>query len=333
MLTSSMSRKKRDYRVDSLRALCIILVVLAHSIIIYNGEWNLYSTNHSSVALRYLCNFIYLFHMPLFFSISGFLFYKKEPSGNLKGLATKKFARLLIPFFVIGLLYMIPIRFIAHYSGYKNYLEAVLKLLTGLDAGHLWFLPTLFGIFIYEYIVTRYIKDKRIRDVLVIVAFLLGFVVPLYFGRMLSNVVWFHAGYRIKELKLFGRKNVGYASVPPFIVLSIAYFVLPSSFRFVYQAQIAIKTLVSFLAMLMAYNLIPNKNNSFLGYIATNSFGVYLFHSPLIYLTYCYAADVLPLGVLIINFLLLGGISLAMTHIISKTIIRPIIGLPCQKQQ
>lgn len=73
--------------IDILKGIGIILVVIGHN---------------SSGVLR---NFIYTFHMPLFFIISGFLFSKK----NIKDYLMNSFQRLLIPYFLFLILLSLPL--------------------------------------------------------------------------------------------------------------------------------------------------------------------------------------------------------------------------------
>lgn len=62
-----------------------------------------------------------------------------------------KSKRLLIPFFTVGLLWMLPIRLLVRYQGYvgKSLWHIILiDIIMGKDNGHLWFLPTLMIIFL-----------------------------------------------------------------------------------------------------------------------------------------------------------------------------------------
>lgn len=92
--------------------------------------------------------------MELFFSLSGFLFfYTTQKKFKIKSLLKKKTIRLLIPFLLIGLFYLIPIRFIANYPPYEStsLIRIIYSFLTVNDCGHLWFLPTLLGIIYYSH--------------------------------------------------------------------------------------------------------------------------------------------------------------------------------------
>lgn len=82
-----MVEKKRIEWLDSLKALAVILVVIGHSI-------NLLGRN------LLIKRIIYLFHMPLFFMISGItyeMFSKKNNKGELKKLFVKREMSLFIP--------------------------------------------------------------------------------------------------------------------------------------------------------------------------------------------------------------------------------------------
>lgn len=79
---------KREIWLDYVKAIGIILVVAGHC--------------NLPESIR---NYIYLFHMPLFFFVSGYLFPKSINS--TKEFLKKKAQRLLYPYFVCGLLIII----------------------------------------------------------------------------------------------------------------------------------------------------------------------------------------------------------------------------------
>lgn len=70
---------KRLYWLDAAKAIGIFLVVLGHVPSVYNYRW-----------------VIYLFHMPLFFMLSGYLFKFVSPKEELK----RSFKSLLVPYFI-----------------------------------------------------------------------------------------------------------------------------------------------------------------------------------------------------------------------------------------
>ena len=70
----------------------------------------------------------------------------------------------------------------------------------------------------------------------------------------------------------------------------------------------------------------PNKRNLILSRISRNSMGMYLFHSPLVYLAYCYLPNINPFLMLLINFLGFGTISYFVTGFIRRVNLGFIIG-------
>lgn len=130
--------KKRYTEVDIARGVGILFVVLGHSI---------KQTGVSAGWIRVLTYIIYSFHMPLFFCLSGFVSAKiltmnrQQRIGYIKGRAW----RLLIPYFVIGLIY-IPVKLKFSAAAVKPFaLSDTPKLLIGQNPNvSLWFLYILF---------------------------------------------------------------------------------------------------------------------------------------------------------------------------------------------
>lgn len=321
---------KKNEQISLLRVICILLVVFAHSIIIYKNGWDLYETNHNSQFLNYLCSFIYLFHMPLFFSISGYLAkstYAKTK--NIQTLAFKKATRLLVPYFAVGLLYLLPIRYLAKYNGYINkpiYENILINIILGNDNGHLWFLASLFIIFLTHYLLVKYLSNKKARLLVIATLTLAGYFLPSYIGSALRNILWFHLGYILSEnkAKLHFNKIIA-ASI--FTIFAIVYFVLPSSMPFYGYCLHVLNAVVSASAILLAYILVPNRKMSAIGAtIEKNSMGIYLFHSPLIYFSFAYFPDIHPVLMFVINFIAFGGLALLLTIAVRKTKLRIVLG-------
>ena len=141
--------KDRDKLMPMMSIIGIILVVLGHS-----G----YTGTNIAMDCPHLCNWIYSFHMPLFFFISGFLFSLTNESFicmDKKKLLRKKIQRLLVPYFSIGVvLWCVKFIFSSFASVERNFsLAAFGKMFVapsaeGSTMGYLWYLITLFMVFV-----------------------------------------------------------------------------------------------------------------------------------------------------------------------------------------
>ena len=180
---------------------------------------------YSSVALSgshtTYFNFIYPFSLwlgetgvPGFFFISGFLFSRRAVC-NLKQLCLKKAIRLLIPYFSIALLWMIPIRLMVGYRGYacRTVFDILIRcILLGEDNGHLWFLPCLYLCFLFSAAALRFFERVRLNTArspaLLLIASVVVFSAQSLFLRIpfssfLVNFsrywIWFCLGFAFHE--------------------------------------------------------------------------------------------------------------------------------------
>lgn len=327
---------KRDFSIDNLRAIAIVLVVFGHSIILYSSQWSIYTTSIDCSILDVVKKIINIVQMPVFFSLSGFLFFftvrKKK---KLFEIIKDKFKRLLIPFMIFASIWLVPIRYMVGYSEYiRSSLPDVLfyKILLGYDNGHLWFLPTLYLCFPVTYI-CLYILQRYVRGGGKYI-FLFGISVLLYCEQILFPIkgyiqflgqyyIWFCFGLligyyknsflkgwtQLKRLKnLFGICSIG------FIILELL------------KPNIISLNIASFFAVITCYLIIPNKNNKIGILLSENSFGIYLIHSPLVYITYRFFSECIPCFVVGLNFILWGGISLVASIYLRRTRFKWIVG-------
>lgn len=121
----------RDIGIDALRGFSILLVVLGHAIA--NAENLLVASTYN---LKYvLSNFLYTFHMPLFFLISGYVLFGKRIRVGDRAI------RLLLPFLAWIPIYWVINHWVHHWPA--TFLTALKDSVLHPAVG-LWFLPTLF---------------------------------------------------------------------------------------------------------------------------------------------------------------------------------------------
>lgn len=307
-VTVEQTRTHSNHRISNLRVLAILFVVLGHSIIIYDSRWSTYSTPFHSTFLVVLKHFINLFQMELFFSLSGFLFfYTTQKDFRFILLLKKKFVRLIIPFMFIGLFYLIPIRYIANYSPYENlaFIRIVYSVLSFNDCGHLWFLPTLFGIFCVASILI-YKNKFRVEYMLcvIVVLYILSAYLSLMILRLITKyLLFFFIGYFINKYKAFffsHQIKFVYYGLAILEIFLISY-VLSSN-----NQSRAIISLTSIIIIITLYYLMPCKTNASVLWLDRNCYGIYLFHSPLMYIVMNHFSIIAPPPLLVPANLIFG---------------------------
>lgn len=325
----------RDYGIDNIRAFAIILVVIGHSIILYSSSWSLYETEVPAPYFDFLKKIINVIQMPLFFALAGYLFYTKVKKIKLKNIIIAKFKRLLIPFLAFSFLWLLPIRLLVNYPGYQNLSVKTIvvdKILFGFDNGHLWYLPTLFLCFVfYAVIITleQRVGGERHKNYYLNFAIgLIMYVVQIflaltpYIGYVCQYFWLFSLGLLIHEMKLMHcdlkRKKWLKVIVGTLCVVATVTYLCKPNLIFI--------NIDSFLWVLLFFVMKFSQENKFLKIVSDNSFGIYLFHSPLVYITYTYCDNFSPWIVFSMNFFIFGGMSLLFSYMLRKTRIKILLG-------
>ena len=319
----------KNQKIINLRALAILIVVLGHSIILYSSDWSLYTTTKNCLFFDYLKKIINVIQMPLFFSISGFLMYyslkhKKEFINFFKD----KVKRLIIPFIAFTIFWMIPIRLLINYPGYinKSIYEIIIKnSIFGIDNGHLWFLPVLFLIFIIMYFIGNILIKKNNKWLYIFFFIILLFIsilsshitINTYINQTLYYLFWFYIGFIINYINLTNYKINKVLLLIMFLFIIILNIVID---------QIIIKYLLTVFVIGILYLIISDKRIKLIDIISINSFGIYLFHSPMIYITFTYLSEQSPIIVFIVNFVIFGSLSLLLTMLLRKLHLKIFIG-------
>lgn len=318
---SNQNSINKVYLIQNLKAIAIIIVVFGHSIIIYSNSWGFYTTSNEVPLLNSIKNFINIFQMPLFFSISGFLFAKTFKKYNFVKLVINKFKRLIIPFFCISLLWMIPIKSFLGYRNYANvkFLGILKMLLLNIDSGHLWYLPTLFIMFIIMYVLLKIFKENRLLIILILIIYYFSnnLIYSNFFVLALKNLIYFYMGIIFsKQKNELNIKNITVLIVLLILSLNI-YYRFHYTYLLVYIAILLVK---------LFFILLPNKKIKFLDILADNSFGIYLLHSPLVYVTFTFIPNCHYFYIIFINFIAFGWLSLILTTLVRKTKFKFILG-------
>jgi fucose 4-O-acetylase-like acetyltransferase len=171
--------------IDSLKTLGILAVILGH------------------IASPF-GQFIFSWHMPLFFVIAGFFIKFNTP---FKEFFLKNFLRLMIPYFIfafIGLGADNIKRFLLHREELNNFVE-IQNIFFGMDITSLlnhygfvlWFLPALFFGKMILYAINKVTLNLLFQGLIVFALFLISFIIEIPFGldNAANSILWIFLGY------------------------------------------------------------------------------------------------------------------------------------------
>lgn len=207
-------RTKREPWVDIARSILIILVVLGH-----------YS-KASHWQLETPADYVFLFHMPAFFLISGYLC--KPVKNDFKSFLFKKIKRFLLPY-VSYLLTITLLRYTIFVTNYKLnirfFAKDIVKTVYGgkylnINEGVLWFLSCLFFVEVFWAFIDLKFKNVFLKIIIVFFMFLLahihsnffpGLSAPLGIDVSFLALTYYVFGYYFK--KIFFKKSLFIFSV------------------------------------------------------------------------------------------------------------------------
>ena len=291
--------------IDNNKLFATILVVIGHS-----AFWN-FSTSYGGLYLwdsdihpcesykwiSRLISFIYTFHMPLFFSISGFLFgLTLGKHTSVKKYLKSKFHRLIIPFIVVTIFYCVPCMLWGGY--FTNTNNVIRDVLMGeillLGNNHLWYLMSLFGILTISITFLRDVNMNIIKWLTILFVSYIGYKLERnslnLFGlaTMMRYLIYFHFG-RLIIPKLINIKISILAIISASIFLVSLFLFLGVLFSsYVFQVVYAI-CMLSITTIL--FKKVMVKTNNQVNYLSQNTYELYLYSCPLNYIIIKYAYD------------------------------------------
>ena len=235
----------REQRIDIIKGITIVLMVLGHSG--FAGK-----------------KFIYLFHMAVFFMVSGYLF-KPNYEGRIRGISVyilKKVKSIWLPYFIWNAVYTLLNNVLIKWNiysattfevadtvvnkhPYMSFAEMAKNIVKGIAmvgrtelGGAFWFLRTLFALTILfciaDYILNCLFKKEIVKDVIhlvISVGFLgCGYITHLMgikaisVSVVLSSYILYFGGYMIKKYKLMSCIPKAVGIIAGVVVLLLCYF-------------------------------------------------------------------------------------------------------------
>ncbi|MBQ1547626.1 MAG: acyltransferase family protein [Lachnospiraceae bacterium] len=194
MTGKEASSSKRNLTVDTLKGVAILLVVFGHCL---NNVIESPLVETPPAWIPAAKNFIYFFHMPLFFFLSGIFSYKTASHG-LKTALIDKIKRLLVPYVVFSVLTTVVKVIFSDYQNNPRELSVLLRAWYE-PIGIYWFLYALFFISILYCIVVAIVKDETRSNVI-----FLSIGIALYIlGYHLEKLPIFWISYTIYQFQIW----------------------------------------------------------------------------------------------------------------------------------
>lgn len=273
-----VKRKRVDW-IDIARGIAIICVIVGHSLGTY---WP-----------NFLAEFIFVFHMPIFFVLSGYLY---RPKNNFT-LTKSNIFNLLIPYITTVLLEVIVIiicRIIPNGVLYSRIGSIKQLLISGsygigigtnffgisiMSIGAIWFLlAMLFGSLIFNIVMKLNIKkyDLLCKAILSLLLTLIGiimatkFVLPFSLNSALGSQIFFFSGYLIKE------KNIIQKIKFPVVVVLTGIWIFAATVGIFGMVNMTSPNIYVSVLGGIAASIVVIKFSIYLDEVLKNNFGIWI---------------------------------------------------------
>ena len=178
-------KKDREIWIDMLRGMGALLVLLGHLV-------------SGTSQLKF---YIYSFHMPMFFFISGYLFkYKK----NIKYLVKDKIKKLIVPYFIFSIISLVITVLLGTRYSIKEIVYGLLFIKGAIPwNSSLWFFIILFYDIIVTNIIFMFVKERKkllfvifvLNITLCLVLKRYNIVLPFGVSVMFFSLIFYWLGY------------------------------------------------------------------------------------------------------------------------------------------
>ena len=292
--------RKRITWIDMARGYGILLVIFAH---LYVGP---------------LHSWIYSFHLPLFFFLSGYLF---KTSESFLSFLIKKIKSLLIPYIFLGLPVIIFYTFSSRALSIPGVIDIVMSFIFQQKFLNIWFITCLFILEIVFYFVSKYIKSDLGILLISVLSVLIGYVfyqttdMLLYWNAdtCLMALPFYSVGYILRKKgviqKCLDNLSLSFILFVSFVFINLIFWYVnyrqETSLNMFYNSYgIIPATYLSAFAGIFFMIIISNFINiDIVNYIGRNSMIYFVLHQYVIFPVINYIFDMFKLDDLAANVL------------------------------
>ena len=276
-----MTKRKHWKEIEILYSIGIVLVLIGHS---HSSDWSTFE----GTPLYYVIQFIYTFHMPLFFFIAGFLFMN---SSSLERVGLKKWLgdkalRLLVPYAFWTLIALVPKYYFENHGmssfNAKYVLNVILCPRLGVW-GHFWFLPVMFFTYVIFAISRKLIKsDFAFFAIMLISSIIIYFIhiktLLLGLADLRNVLIFFSLGLLLNNI--LNKRNLDRFVGSKVICFSLGAVCAAISIFLVFAVEnnriVSIATAILMIICCFAISEIMS-TNKITDWLNNNNFTVYIF--------------------------------------------------------
>ena len=207
------NKKERLTYLDVAKGIGILLVVIGH----------VYAFNRQIVD-RFFVIWLYSFHMPLFFIISGMLIAYKDEKDIWK-FVKKRIKGILIPYVFFSIFSIIVFAIVNDFSR-EVFVQNVKATICGVGIDTLWFLPALFFGEVIFFILRNLLKNKYVICIISAIIYTLGNfmmkdygLICLFLGRICIAVGFIMIGNY--TMNLIRKRNMPWYGLIVIAILSV----------------------------------------------------------------------------------------------------------------
>lgn len=253
--------KGRVEWIDALKIMTMVLVVAGHCTYYtiktrFGGIDNYSADGYYSLSyrvLQFLTTLIYKFHMPLFMAVSGAVFSLGIGKLNrVRDLAAGKARRLLLPFVAVTTFLVVPLKYFSGYYAGSDHIfrDIICGQYLLLGNSHLWFIVSLFYIFVIFFAMERIRVPKNVAYWLVLTVVSWAGTFLLRYGDlggipgMLKHLLFFAAGFSTFEY--WNRRQPMPVMLQGLSWLGFVLFVMSTNYLLTHSHSLILKSAVIF---------------------------------------------------------------------------------------
>lgn len=281
----------------------MIIIVLYHTIYMFtDAQWNFGTPVEQIKVFQYTYYFLMPLHTRTFFMVSGYIYaflkLEKKRYPTYPNFVFNKFKRLIVPYLIIGLLYVLPIKYLC---GLWTIKDGLISILSGKGCDQLWFIIALFFVFVIIYPFDKLLDKHPVLSILIAFALMgltgltehfLGFTLGL--GKACRNIPFFVLGYLYRKngTDFIRKKSTLIIGSSLYLLIFAGYVVLREvSFEnsetiasVVHYSLFIFGSSIFFGLLLNLFDKVRLHDKKISIFLGKHSMNVYLFHQQIIYI-------------------------------------------------